>query len=619
MPQIIDKSADNNASQQQPLSAQLGSGESVQQPVASALAGQSNITTFDTAFGFRSFNSRADMMVGLLTEARKKNAGLEAFHFGTWPVIDASLGSLAWFAGEYKGALLVGAVLFEAGQSFHVVVNGNKETYYTTNSLFKPELTDQLVQYIASQPQVAAKYQGNIHFIAVNTVPDIVNLEMNEQWAMRQLGQLMLSIFGRAPGFLGDMKLGANDRFIASIAGSGMINYVQDANGHAHRADFQLELTHMPVNSNQQATPTLTGAGQAQGYPRLSAAGYVNFRYIGLRPAVAGVAEQNLRQLQPEVIATVMDSQTDGSSMAPIQRQLVALGSFVALAADGGWRDLAIRSFDREQRKLSALAAHMNWGSAQVGELNKLDGSVEAVAGFIDNFCLQTAAVVMYHRAGNGIGGLTALLAEIALGHNPAIAQLLELLDGMFPNVRGDGVNFRQYFVRQLQAANPQHAAEINFRDIIAAAVPTVAGVYQGTATIHSFQEADLVRAANFFGDKSSEMRDFVYAQSYDNRTMSEQDQRIYLLKLFSTMFAGGKPRATGEALEMAINPIFGKALLDAIRSSSRLEVAGVSAFNAANNAMFVGGESFAVAAAGQGSALSDFSLGGVTGGTFTY
>lgn len=618
MPEIIDNNAQNNASSagqatgQAPssLGGGLGGGENVN-PLANV--GRSNVANFDAAFGYRSCNSKADMMVALLDEAKKKNAALGSFYYGTWPEVDPSLGSVAWFAGEYNDKMLVGAVLFEVGDSFHITSVNNTESYYTTVGLFKSEQVKALLAKV--EAQVPAQFKGSVYYMGLNAVPEIrADIEMTEQWAMHLLGQLMLSIFGRAKGYLGSLVPSQNDRFTATVVGGGSVNYVVDANGHAHRADFELELTHMPVNVNQQATPTLTGSSTTQTQPRLSAAGFVNLRYIGLRPQVAGQLEQNLQQLQPEIIGTIMDSQSGGSSYTPMQRQLIALASLCALAADGGWRDLVIRSFDRENRKVSALAQHMNWGGRKV-DTSKLDNSAEGVAGFLDNFCLSTAAVVLYHRSGNGIGGLSALLAEVAVGHTPAISSLLALLDEMFPNVGGTGKNFSQYLVSQLKMADGNHASAINARDIIAAAVPTVSGVYYGSGQLHSFQEADLVRACNFFGDKAGDVMDYMRSQSYTNRSLEAHAQRVYLLKLYSAMFAANKPKATGEALEMALNPIFGKALLDAMRSNSRLEVNGVSAFNAANNSLFVNGQSFALSGTGTSGGLNDFGLGGALGG----
>lgn len=619
MPEIIDDNAQNNASsigqgQSQAASSLgggLGGGDATVNPLA--VAGRSNIAAFDAAFGYRSCNSKADLMVALLDEAKKKNPALGSFVYGTWPEVDPSLGSVAWFAGEYNDKILVGAVLFEVGDSFHITTQNNAETYYTTVGLFKGEQVKSLLKLVESK--LDAKFHGSVYYMGLNAVPEIrVGDELTEQWAMHLLGQLMLSIFGRAKGFLGSLVPTQNDRYIATVVGGGAVNYVVDANGHAHRADFELELTHMPVNANQQSAPTLTGSTVGQSQPRLSAAGYVNLRYIGLRPQVAGQLEQNLQQLQPEVIGSIMDSQSGGSSQTPIQRQLIALASLCALAADGGWRDLVVRSFDRENRKVSALAYHMNWGGRKV-DTTKLDNSAEGVSGFLDNFCLTTAAVVLYHRSGNGIGGLSALLAEVAVGHAPAIVSLLALLDEMFPNVGQSGKNFSQYLVSQLQAVDVNHASVINARDIVAAAVPTVAGVYYGSGQLHSFQEADLVRACNFFGDKAGDVMDFMRSQSYTNRSLEAHAQRVYLLKLYSAMFAANKPKATGEALEMALNPVFGKALLDAMRSNSRLEVNGVSAFNAANNSLFVNGQSFALSGTGTSGGLNDFGLGGALGG----
>lgn len=622
MPEIIDNNtAANNAGSADTNKVELGGGEQGQQTGAGLSQTRvNNVMQFDTAFGFKTINTRASQLCAVLDEAKKQNASLGAFYFGTWDAVDMDKGSMAWVAGEYNGALLYGALLFENGDSFRVTTNGQTESYYTVAGLFGKEAVDNITKTVESR--VPAHYAGNVHFMGLNVVPELpTRTNMDPAWAMHLLGQQMLTIFGRAKGFLGTMKLGQNDRFTASVMGGNGVQHVLDINGHAHRADFQLNVSHMPVAANNDLAPTLTGSAAQVGYPQVAAGGYINLRYIGLRQQAATVGQvANLQQLQPEVVATILDSQQQGgSSSTPIQRQLVALAGFCALAADGGWRDLAVRSFDRENRKVSALAAHMSWLQTNV-DVKALDSSVEAVTGFVDNFCLPTAAVMLYHRAGNGIAGLTTMLAEIALGSTEAIRQLLLLLDEMFPKVGLEGDNFSRFFVRRLQADPAGHAAEITSRDIIVAAVPTISGVYQGSGGLLSFQDADLVRVANYFGDKAGEMMDFIRAQSYGHRNLDEKAQRIYLLKLMNAMFGAGKPKATGEALEMALNPVFGKALLDAVRMvGTRLDVVGVSAYNHMNNSLFTNGQSYTLAGNGGMGSLSDFSLSGVTGGAFTF
>lgn len=617
MPEIIDNTTTTAANN----TAGIGAQPSQQAQLIPQASERSNVSTFDTAFGFKTINTRAAQLCAVLEEAKKQNPALGAFYFGTWDEVDMDKGSMAWVAGEYNGALLYGALLFENGDSFRVVSNGQTESYYTVAGLFTNEVVANITASVTRR--VPANYAGNIHFLGLNVIPELPTRgNVDPEWAMSLLGQQMLTIFGRAKGFLGTMKLGPNDRFTASVMGGGAgVQHVLDTNGHAHRADFQMVVNHMPVAANNDLSPTLTGSSAQVGYPQVAAAGYINLRYIGLRQqAVSAGQVVNLQQLQPEVVAAILDSQQQGgSSSTPIQRQLVALAGFCALAADGGWRDLAIRNFDRENRKVSALAAHMNWMQTNV-DVKALDSSVEAVTGFVDNFCMPTAAVMLYHRSGNGIGGLTTMMAEIALGSTETIRQLLNLLDEMFPKLGSEGDTFTRFFLRRLQAENVNHASEINSRDIIVAAVPTISGVYQGSGGLLSFQDADLVRVANYFGDKAGEVMDYIRAQSYGHRNMDEKSQRIYLLKLMNAMFGAGKPKATGEALEMALNPVFGKALLDAVRSvGTRLDVVGVSAYNHMNNSLFTGGQSFTLAgSAGMGN-MSDFSLTGASGGTFTF
>ncbi|WP_366536681.1 hypothetical protein, partial [Salmonella enterica] len=94
------------------------------------------------------------------------------------------------------------------------------------------------------------------------------------------------------------------------------------------------------------------------------------------------------------------------------------------------------------------------------------------------------------------------------------------------------------------------------------AAVPTVSGVYTGTAQKRSFQDMDLISVVTKLGDNANDVYSYLNAQSYSHRELNERQQRIYMLKLAASLFASKAPQATGESLDMAINPIFGKCLL---------------------------------------------------------
>lgn len=610
MAQIIEES-----NTQQPVSQNqqadlglggLGNAGNGDAPISKA---SSNATAFDLAFGFKSNNSNAAQFVASLNELKKTNPQLGNFYYGTFDQVSGEMGSMAYVAGEYNGALLFGTILFEHDASIRVTINNNQEGYYTVASLITEDVVKEVAKVISANHGVQL---NAIHFMAMNVVPEMnTQRTVDPQWAALLLGQLMLSIFGRAPGFLGEMVPRQEDRFTFSVgAAANGVKTVLDVNGVPHRADFVTSLQHMQAKNNN-TTPTLMDAGGGDVYPAVHGAGYVNMRYTGIQQQ-QNPGQLSLRQMQAEVVVSCLDSQSGGSSRTPIQRQLAALAGFAELASNGGWRELAIRGFDKSARKLSVLAAHLNWGGQEV-DVSKLDNE-QAVAGFLDTFCYPTAAVVMNHRAGNGIAGLSTLMSEVARNNTSSLRQLLTILDRMFPKLvhNGSEVNFTQYMAMRngLKELQPGH--------FIAAAVPTVAGAYTGSTGLASYEDLDLVAVANYIGDKTGEMMDFIRAQSLNARDKGERDQRIYLMKLAGAILANHGPRPVGEELQMAVAPMFLDSLRDAFKSKAQLQVVGVSAFNAANNSLITGGQVTVLGGSNGLGSNNDFGLGAL-GGSFSF
>ena len=196
------------------------------------------------------------------------------------------------------------------------------------------------------------------------------------------------------------------------------------------------------------------------------------------------------------------------------------------------------------------------------------------------------------------------MFAEIALRNTNTLGQLLNVLNSMFGDV--DGVNFTTYLGQQLGVST------ITCAHIVAAAVPTLDGVYTSTAAHRSLQDMDLTSVATHLGDKQQEMYRYMHAQSYANRELEGHAQRIYLAKLASAMYGNRSLRFTGESLDMAIHPVFARCVLDKLRQKASFQVNGVNANNELDNSLFYnqGGETFVLSGNGQTGGIDTFGLG---------
>lgn len=555
---------------------------------------------FDRAFDWTSSSSMASEFVKTLAEAAEKNEKLRMFKFGVVEGISPEMGSAAFVAGEHNGSWLYGLLFFEKGQSmrFQELPN-HQETYYT--------LVDLIDDAVLAKVEAAIVSTGvdSAHYMLTNTVPDISDHRMNAEWAQSLMGQMLLGIFGRIPGWLGEMTLSKSDRFLVNVAAPEGGTAVDD-NGHPVRADIAVYVEHTPSNQNQD-NPTLLDSTSSTEFPPVRAAGYVNLRFTGLKP-IGPNGVQDLKQLQGEVVISLIDSQARGSR-APYERQLVTLAGFAEIAQNGGWRDQVINTLNTTDRKFSALASYLSWGSDGVPDLSKLDKNREHIDQALKLFAPAGAALVVNHRAGNGVGGLSNLLAEIGVGNLNSLGQLMNICDAMFS--KGAGDSFRKYLALQLGGGTTP-VTQLQPHHIVAAAVPGVAGIYSGVGNKRSLQDGDLIAVTTFLGDKQADVMRYVHAQSYQNRELEQKAQRIYLAKLYTGMYGNRQLRMTGESLDMAINPIFARCILDKVREKAGWQVNGVNAYNEMETSLFYnnGSQSLILSGNGATGGLSDFGLG---------
>lgn len=536
------------------------------------------------AFEWSSVSSMAGKFVELIREASKENKYLQNFQVGTVDGLAGEFGSAAYVAGELRGIPLFGIVFFEKGLSLRVVVNNNQEDYYSIASLIDKDV----IATVAKTLKANNNLPQDPRFISINTIPDL-DVVMDRSRALSIMGQMMTSIFGRASGYLGKLVVTRNDKFVAQV-GAIADGAVRDVNGHAQRADFGIKLSHTPLQQN--TAPTLLSGTNAQQYPNCAAVGYVNLRYTGATQKQDGTLD--LRQLAPEMVISLMDSSTLTAN-APFERQVLMLAAAAKTAALGGWMEYVLNLLDGKTRKISALAQNLNWGTdAGNTDWKALDKSSEAAERILRQFCYNTAGLVLEHRAGNGIGGLTGLIAEVAQNKPQALETLLNLLDNMFPTTND------MTFSKGLAAAYGNNVS-LAAKHIVTGVVPTVAGVYRGSNGSRSYSDADLLRVTTFLGDDRAEVLEYFRVQSYGHRNKTPKQQRIYLAQLAASIFAGNDPVPTGEGVQMALNPVFAKFLHEAVDAHGVLNLSGVNSMTVTENTPFfnTSGEVFVLSGMG--------------------
>ena len=601
MAQVIEASGQNNENngsviQQtggQPTGGLGGSGTTPN-------VGNTHLNTFNTAFGMVGDNSTAAQFCAALNELAKNNTSLSLFKWGTVPIAP-EYGSVAYVAGEYNNQWLYGLLVFEAGSSVRLNQINNKETYYTIAGLINKDVL------AAVEKELSAKGVSPAVYILTNSVPDFANNKMTPQWANSLMGQMQMCIFGRVPGYLSSIVVSKNDKFTATV-GTAFDSDALDANNHPNRADITLTLEHMKQNQVDTA-PTLLSSSEVTNYPRVVSCGYTNLRVMGEPDQSNG---ENLKQLQGEVVVSLIDSNVQGS-YAPIDRQLLALSGFARIAQCGGWRDSFIQSLSKDKRKLSSVARYLNWGAAGAPDkLTAIDSDMSAKENFLSVFAPASAALIVHHRAGNGVGGLTTLLSEIVLGNTYSLASLMGILDKMFPRLIGN--NGKEItFTQRLSELNGN--APVTTAHVTSTAVPTMDGVYVADGHHRTLQDMDALTVLTKVGDNFKDGLEFLHAQSFAQRTKEPMDQRIYLIQMANHLYSANGVRYTGDSLDIAINPVFAKLLVDATKAMCTYNMVGVNNYDENANKLFsaVSGTNLIVGQNQASNGLGSFSLGGAT------
>lgn len=553
--------------------------------------------SLNQAVGWSSSTSESAKFVELINKAAETKPQLKNIRYGVVDKLTGDYGSAAFVSSDYDGLPLFGIILFERGASLRPTEVNGHEDYFTITSLVNEEVIKTVAATIKAQYQLAV----DPVFVITNTVPALHTTEMTIERSLSILGQITTTIFGRVPGLLGNLKITKNEKFTATVGSLQNAPSPIDVNGHAARADLGIRLQHSPTN--QTNTPTLLSGNNAQQYPDAAAAAFINLRYVGPQKNQPAGAQFDAKQMTPEVVISLMDSSTL-NAVAPFERQVLMLNAATLIASMGGWKDFIKASLDKT-RKLSALAQNLIWGPGMdTSDMKSLD-KPESVDTVLNYFCYDTASVVVQHRAGNGIGGLSSLLAEVAQGKPNALAQLLNLLDNMFPKTAG-GLTFSQAL-----SASFQNNPTLCGQHIISHSIPTISGVYRGPRGLASLADMDLLSVATYTGDKRADFLNYLHAQSYDKRQLTPKQQRIYLMKLAAGMYSANDMMVTGESIDMVINPVFGNLLQKFTEQAGNFQIYGVNANNAASDTAFynTSGELFNLSGIGGAATNSDFGL----------
>lgn len=552
--------------------------------------------TLNQAVGWSSSTSDAGKFVDLINKAAETKPQLKNLRYGVVDKLTGDYGSAAYVSSDYDGLPLFGIILFERGASLRPTENNGHEDYFSITSLANADV----IKTVAAEIKARYSLSADPVFVITNTVPSLHTTEMTIERSLSIMGQIVTTIFGRVPGLLGALKVSKNDKFTATVGSMQAAPSPIDVNGHAARADLGIRLQHVPTNNN--TTPTLLNSNNANQYPDCAAAAYINLRYVGPK-ANQPQGTFDAKQITPEVVLSLMDSSTL-NAVAPFERQILMLNAATLIASLGGWKDYVKASLDKN-RKLSALAQNLIWGPGMdTSDMKQLD-KAENVDTVLNYFCHETASVVVSHRAGNGIGGLSSLLAEIATGSANSLKQLLNILDNMFPKT-SQGLTFSQALSKSF-AGEPTLSAG----HIISSAIPTISGVYRGPKGLASLADMDLLSVATYTGDKRADFLNYLHAQSYNNRVLTPKQQRIYLMKLAAGMYSSNDMMVTGESIDMIINPVFGNLLQKFTEQTGNFQIFGVNSSIGQNDTAFYNttGELFNLSNVGGVRANTDFGL----------
>lgn len=561
----------------------------------------SALNDFELAFGHVSLTDRAARFVTLVEEMAVKMPNLKNYGVYRIPRLCTGHGSAVAVTkyDQPTDKTVVSVIYFENNESMILSVdNKGQETYDSTINRIDSSFSEAVIEHMIE------KGVTNPHYMAANIVPADIALNSAEE-AVNIMGQLLISTFSRRRGSFGHLVVDRTQQFNSSLT-SFDEDAVQDPNGLPQRADLGIRVQNMPARAQQQSL-TLLDDGEARVYEATSLA-YVNLRYTGItREEKSKGKEADLRQLTPEVVITLAHT----TAHSAFERQLFMLGMWARVAQIGAWRTPLIGRCGAD-RKFGDVARHLWWGvDTSKINMSEFDKNNDGKSLFLDKFVKQNAAVVISHRVGNGIGGLSSLIADLceAKTAQNALRQLVTLLDGMFPEITTNGGKQieRPKFTDLLKQTS--NSAHIDSSMFVMNMVPSISGSYKGSHGPRSLDDMDFVKVCTYFGDKFADVRAYADMVSMTNRHTDHKETRIRLMKYADEIYGGNSPRFTGEAIHIVLNPKFLALLWGEITARNGAMLNGASAYVKEESSLFVldGNVDYTVAPTSRGPATNDY------------
>lgn len=567
-------------------------GQSQQQNVNTQQMSHAGSSDPFMALGLSGDQSRAGTWAQTAFDALSANGSAGVYRVGTIPGANASIATVGYISFEYKNTPIYALVVFETRHDSIITgVDNGKPYYLTVNDMITPEfLTDTAKVIQSDQKYTATPYFVQLHIVQQTT-------PLNAEKCLSITSHLLASIQAR-----GDNDGAFDFQNASGIAYSFATNdegAIIDRNGQTQRADWTLGINARPAKTATYSKPTITeGAGTTAVAP-VDVVGFVNMRYVGPKedPRVAvNPAAWDPAQIDAELTITGIDAVSAGYKHM-LERSLIALAGVTDIARQGGWVAPLLVSLKEKNRKLAPLCDHLIWATEM--DTASADAGPESKKTTLKLICNKTASVNMIHRNGDSLGGLSALLSEIAMGNTASLATLTSKLDSMFH------IDGRETFTTRLCKAF--NVTSLTGQHIVATAIPVIAGTYQSANGTRSIEDVDLVYVANRFADNPDAVRNYVMASSYDHRSMDPEAVRLYLMEQATQLLGGGSVKFSGNALNMVLNPTFLDALSNELRSRAELQMSGVEEFSMEQSSLFQGGRSYTVSGMGGPGVNSSF------------
>lgn len=554
-------------------------GNTQQQQKPADQQGNASEVNLQADFALTGDNSGAGRMVTALTKLFEGRNVRYKYGVIKLPATQVSIAYISHLYNNTTPVFTLAAFENTDSSIFNYVEN-NQSRYKSIASLFDDKAIAQIATYIKDE----AGYSETPVFVAKNIIPATAAAQLDDSKFAGYAAQLVTAVDGRGPN-LGVLKASEWSKWGVDFHNNTQ-GVVMDSNGIAQRSDWQMTVNAVQSDNNQSTAPTLFATGTSNVPGVVAAAGYINLRYVGPKemPKQNAPADYDPKQLAAEMVISQIDAITT-STKTSVTRSLITLGKIGKIAQVGGWFRPLVNGLSGGTRRISSLAQHMIW--AEKMDFKSFDKNPDAT---LRALCHPTAACVVKHRDGDGISGLALLLSEVAYGDGSAVRIILNKLDEYY-GVDGNPKPFSMALVKAL-------GREVQHSDIVATAIPTISGTYNGSTGPRSLDDMDVIDVAGRVGDNASHFEDYVRATSYAHRNHPAVQIRSYLHSLADRFYGGNSAAVRGDALDIVIAPTFINLLIAFDDQNQETDFRGVEQVQLIEQKLFTGGETFAVGSA---------------------